>query len=72
MLSGKLATNLSGRYVYLELYPFSFKEILEYHEKILEKEITPEYETKLFDEYLEYDGFPALLQYIDNESKKTI
>ena len=28
MLSGELATNLSGRYMTLELFPFSFKEIM--------------------------------------------
>ena len=70
MLSGELATNLSGRYVTLNLYPFSFNEILEYHEKILEKEMTPEYENKLFDEYLELGGFPGLLQYNTRESKE--
>lgn len=70
MLSGELATNLSGRYVTLELYPFSFKEILEYNEKILEKNVTPELESKLFDEYIEYGGFPGLLQYTTNESKQ--
>lgn len=70
MLSGELATNLSGRYVTLELYPFSFKEIIEYNEKILENEINIEYKKKLFDEYLEYGGFPGLLQYSDNESKE--
>ena len=70
MLSGELETNLSGRYVYLELYPFSFKEIIEYHQKKLKKEISIEYEQKLFDEYLEYGGFPGLLQYNDMESKE--
>lgn len=70
MLSGELATNLSGRYVTLELYPFSFKEILEYNEKILEKNVTTELESKLFDEYIEYGGFPGLLQYTTNESKQ--
>lgn len=70
MLSGELATNLSGRYVTLELYPFSYKEILSYNKEILEKEITPELENKLFDQYLEYGGFPGLLQYKTEESKQ--
>lgn len=70
MLSGELSTNLSGRYVTLELFPFSFKEIMEYNEKILEKKVTLELESKLFEEYLEYGGFPGLLQYNENESKQ--
>lgn len=70
MLSGELATNLSGRYVTLELFPFSFNEIMEYNEKILEKKVTLELESKLFEEYLEYGGFPGLLQYNENESKQ--
>ena len=70
ILSGELATNLSGRFVKLELYPFSFKEILEYHKKILKENISLEYESKLFDEYLEYGGLPGLLQYKDEEYKQ--
>jgi predicted AAA+ superfamily ATPase len=31
MLSGELATYLGGRYVEIEVYPFSFREALDYH-----------------------------------------
>ncbi|MDD6048839.1 MAG: hypothetical protein PUB95_05235 [Methanobrevibacter ruminantium] len=30
-MSGEFATYLSGRYVELNIYPFSFKEILKHH-----------------------------------------
>lgn len=70
MLSGELATNLSGRYVTLNIYPFSYNEIIQYHKKILKKEITPELENELYNQYLEYGGFPGLQQYKDDESKQ--
>lgn len=57
MLSGELATLLSGRYVEIPIYPFSFKEFL------LAKNI-PEDSDKLiktFQEYREYGGFPAVV-----------
>lgn len=31
LLSGELATLISGRYIKIDLYPFSFNEILEYY-----------------------------------------
>jgi predicted AAA+ superfamily ATPase len=53
MLSGKLATLLSGRYVEIEMLPFSFKEFLQV------QDINPNNITFAFREYLSFGGFPA-------------
>ena len=60
LLSGELVTLLSGRYITIDIYPFSFKELLEFYKDIDEKE--------LFNQYLSYGGFPGLLNY-DNGGK---
>ncbi len=60
LLSGELVTLLSGRYITLNIYPLSFKELLGYYNEINEK--------RLFNQYLNYGGFPGLLNY-DEEGK---
>ena len=60
LLSGELVTLLSGRYITLNIYPLSFKELLGYYNEINEK--------TLFNQYLNYGGFPGLLNY-DEEGK---
>lgn len=62
LLSGEYATLLSGRYIQINVYPFSFKEVLEYKEKVDNIEITDNIERQLFDEYLEFGGMPGLLE----------
>lgn len=54
LLSGELATLLSGRYVELKVYPLSFKEYYDF------KQGTPQTSFKLFTEYIEDGGFPAV------------
>ena len=54
LLSGELATYLAGRYIEMQVYPFSFKEYVEY------KEIDDQNKEEYFDEYLEFGGFPSL------------
>ena len=61
LLSGELATHLAGRYMEIKMYPFSFKEYLDY------KEIPPD--KKAFSDYLTYGGFPFLLS-LENEIDK--
>lgn len=61
MLSGKLATLLSGRYVEIAMLPFSFKE---YHE-IAGKENKDD----SFVNYLKFGGFPYVTQLGDTEDK---
>ena len=78
LLSGELATYLSGRYIRINIYPFSFKEFLEYYllkndldENILNNN-TLFYSLKknLFVDYLTYGGLPILLTLSKNEKLK--
>lgn len=68
MLGKELATHLTGRYVELELYPFSFGEFLKYFGKKYSEEdfYLPEKIgeiKKLLSEYIETGGFPEVLRY---------
>jgi predicted AAA+ superfamily ATPase len=58
MLSGQLSTLLSGRYVQIKCYPFSFKEFVSVKgtDKDDYKKIPA-----LYKEYLRYGGFPAVV-----------
>ena len=70
LLSGELATHLTGRHIKIELYPFSFSEYCDY------KEISTLHGTTLekgllraaFDSYLHEGGLPEL---INNKRKQT-
>lgn len=68
LLSGELATLLSGRYVEIHVYPLSFKELLEF------KQISSPSEAeidRLYSEYVRYGGFPAVVL-AKKELKQTI
>ena len=54
LLSGELATFLSGRYVQIKVYPFTLSEVKEY---LLQQDLF-ESDEKLFTDYLKYGGFP--------------
>ncbi|WP_407379510.1 ATP-binding protein [Methanobrevibacter sp.] len=69
LLSNELATLLSGRYIKINLYPFSFKEILQYRQEIDGVELTKEFIKKTFDEYLMFGGMPGLLPIKDTNTK---
>jgi hypothetical protein len=68
LLSKELATLLTGRHVQVSLYPFSFREFLDFHKfELKPKDI---YLTerravikKLFAEYIENGGFPEYLKH---------
>lgn len=66
MLSGELATLLSGRYIEISVYPFSFKEFL--HVKGIEKNSRKV--DNAYKEYEKYGGFPTVV--IAEESIKDI
>ena len=62
LLSGELATHLTGRYNEIHLFPFSFKEYCEYH-KINTAAITTKAEADLkraFMSYITDGGFPEI------------
>lgn len=68
LLSGELATLLSGRYIEVPVFPLSFKEMLDF-----KKETSPSEEKidRLYQEYLQYGGFPAVVL-AKEELKQTI
>ena len=69
MLSKELGTRLTGRYIPIEIFPFSFKEYVNY--KIKEEDIQPDLldtEKKaiiksIFSEYMDLGGFPEYFQF---------
>lgn len=67
LLSGEIATKLTGRYLEFELYTLSFEEYLGMKE-FLGKSIQPEL-TNEFDLYISEGGFPKALQY-EGEDKQ--
>ena len=64
LLSGEFATYLSGRYVELNIYPFSFREYLKYHE------ISDDFKTHFYN-YLNDGGMPSTFDY-DGDDKRLI
>lgn len=53
MLSGELATYLTGRYIQIHVLPLSFKEYLSYYGEVDE--------LRKYDKYIQNGGFPYLL-----------
>ena len=63
LLSGELATHLTGRYNEIHLFPFSFKEYCEYHKINTAAVITTKAEADLkraFMSYITDGGFPEI------------
>jgi uncharacterized protein len=63
ILSGELATHLTGRYFSLELYPLSFFEIINYLE-VSGIKFDPDQE---FIDYIKYGGLPAIQRFHKQE-----
>jgi predicted AAA+ superfamily ATPase len=63
LLSGELATHLTGRYNQVELFPLSFREYIELKGIRMDAPLTRDraFRQKGFDEYLEKGGLPELL-----------
>ena len=61
MLSGELATYLTGRYIQIHVMTLSFKEYLSYYGNIDE--------LKKYNEYSMYGGFPYLINLDDSNQK---
>lgn len=70
LLSGELATHLSGRNKEISLYPFSFKEYCVMKGINTERKTTKAeaFRRAAFDDYLKQGGFPELLAISDNKS----
>ena len=69
LLSGELATLIAGRYIEIQVYPFSFNEIIQYNSEIKNINITKEIEEELFEEYITYGGMPGVVS-IDSPEVK--
>lgn len=74
LLSGELATHLTGRYLKIELYPFSFQEFLRFHDSsFLPKGTRQEVEIqKYFKQYLFGGGFPEFVKTKNAEINRQI
>ncbi|WP_296866239.1 ATP-binding protein [uncultured Methanobrevibacter sp.] len=70
LLSGELATLLTGRYLTINVYPFSFKEFLQYKNEIEDVELTDDSISKLYDEYFNFGGMPGIMTLGSNEFKE--
>ena len=70
LLSGELATLLTGRYLTINVYPFSFKEFLQYKNEIEGIELTKDTINELYDDYFNFGGMPGILSLGSDEFKK--
>ena len=70
LLSGELATHLSGRNKEIALYPFSFREFCVMKQVDTDRRTTKAeaFRRAAFDEYMKQGGFPELLMISDNKS----
>ena len=65
LMSREFATLLTGRYINIELYPFSFNEFLDYkkelnHPPLITNELNSDLEN-CFEEYRQYGGIPLAI-----------
>lgn len=66
MLSAEIATTLGGRFIIINVYPYSFTEFLKANQVVITEESFYSikqyaYIVKSFDEYLQFGGFPELI-----------
>lgn len=77
LLSMELGTRLTGRYVQIELFPFSFKEFLDFKKVKLTQDsfYLPQEKVKLkqyFKQWLDTGGMPEYLKYNDTNYLRTL
>lgn len=70
LLSGELATYLSGRYVEIKMFPFSYQEVI----TLLSEQHSHLNQSEIFLLYLQRGGFPFLYNYLfsDTDANKYI
>lgn len=67
LLSGEMATYLTGRYVEIQIFPLTFEELLGY------KNVTDlKGKQVMFDSYLKFGGFPSVALLDHDELKKDV
>ena len=72
LLSGELSTHLTGRYVEIELFPFSFSEILDYKKIKQNAKTTKElaFRRQAYLDYLKQGGFPEMFQIGETQKRE--
>lgn len=68
LLSGELATKLTGRYIEIEMFPLNFFEYMEM-KQFLGKSLLSV--TEEFSDYIRFGGFPKTLEFDNEEDKNT-
>ncbi len=66
LLSGELATYLTGRYIEIKMHPLSFREFLEF------KGVDTSSGPRFVREYLEFGGFPSVVPQSDDTLKADV
>jgi predicted AAA+ superfamily ATPase len=72
LLSAELGAHLTGRYIKITLFPFSFREVLRFRSVSVDR-LTEKKKARIlaeFDAYLTFGGFPEYLKYADPEYLK--
>lgn len=69
LLSGELATKLTGRYIEIEMFTLNFREYLEM-KAFFGKEVKAN-KNEEFQEYIRFGGFPKALEFDDPADKDT-
>lgn len=67
LLKGALATHLTGRAVEFQIMPFSFSEVIEYHDITDAESLWKE-----FDTFIRWGGFPRVQEIREPEQKRQI
>jgi predicted AAA+ superfamily ATPase len=72
LLSGELSTYLTGRYVEIEFFPFSFSEILDYKKIKQNAKTTKElaFRRQAYTDYLKQGGFPEMFQISETQKRE--
>ena len=72
LLSGELSTHLTGRYVEIELFPFSFSEILNYKKIKQNAKTTKElaFRRQAYLDYLKQGGFPEMFHIGETQKRE--
>lgn len=69
LLSGELATKLTGRYIEIEMFTLNFREYLEM-KSFFGKNINTN-SNEEFNEYIRFGGFPKILEFDNSNDKDT-
>lgn len=69
LLSGELATKLTGRYIEIEMFTLNFREYLEM-KSFFGKNISTN-SNEEFNEYIRFGGFPKILEFDNSNDKDT-